>query len=108
MKTILAKDKNANVIVAGDHNEFLQSRSVIAPFNGILKDIDEVANVPPFERYTYTFTNENEQLDHIFLSHALQKRRPAVQHIHVNTWAPSYNDMTSDHDPSVARFYLCE
>lgn len=107
VKAVLSLDPNANIIVAGDHNEFVQTRSVFAAFSGILTEIDEASGVDPVERYTYVFDQNNEQLDHIFVSDAITKRGTDVQHIHVNNWAPSIDARASDHDPSVAIVRVC-
>jgi len=107
VKTILAEDANANVVVAGDHNEFLQTTSAFAGYSSILTDIDVVADVSPVERYTYVFDNTNEQLDHVFLSASLASRAVNVFHVHVNNWAPSLEARASDHDPTLAQFNIC-
>ncbi|THG99672.1 hypothetical protein EW026_g2728 [Hermanssonia centrifuga] len=74
-QALLALDPGASLIVAGDYNEFVQTRSVFAPFNNILFEVDEIANISIVERYTYVFDNENEQLDHIFVSKAVIERQ---------------------------------
>ena len=107
MSSILALDKSAPIIVAGDFNEFVQARSVYAPFDGILSEVDALANVPINERYTYVFDHQNEQLDHIFLSKAISERKVEVEHVHVNNWQPALADRASDHDPSIARVRIC-
>ncbi|KAL0960684.1 hypothetical protein HGRIS_005712 [Hohenbuehelia grisea] len=107
VKSILAKDPHANVVVGGDCNEFFQTRSAFASFKGKLTQIDEAAGVPQEERYTYVFDQNTEQLDHIFISKAIRARRPRIEHIHVNNWAPSFAARTSDHDPSVAKIRVC-
>lgn len=55
VKAILASDKHANIVIAGDFNELVQTRSVYAPFDGIVTEIDESAGLDPVERYTYIF-----------------------------------------------------
>ena len=62
INSILALDKNANIVIAGDFNEFVQTRSVFAPFDGILTEIDESSGVDPVERYTYIFDQNCQQL----------------------------------------------
>ncbi|KAJ6508882.1 DNase I-like protein [Mycena sanguinolenta] len=107
VKSILRLDPWANIVVAGDCNEYLQTRSVFSSLTSLLTDIDEVANIPPVERYTYVFDNNCEQLDHMFLSPALSSRGAEVEHIHVNNWAAKIAARVSDHDPSVARIRVC-
>lgn len=74
---------DANIIVAGDFNEFAQTRSVFASITEIMKEIDEVAGLDPVERYTYVYDQNTEQLDHVFLSPAIAARGAEVEHIHV-------------------------
>ncbi|KAI0689077.1 DNase I-like protein [Cytidiella melzeri] len=107
VKSLLSLDPLASVILAGDWNEFIQTRSVFEAFNGILVEVDGLAGIPTVERYTYVFDNLNEQLDHIFISPAMALRRVEAEHIHVNSWAASLNARASDHDPSVARLRIC-
>lgn len=107
MKTILAKDERANVVVGGDCNEFIMARSVFAPFNNILHEVDEVAGIPAVERYTYVFDHQNEQLDHLFVSGAIAARGLQVEHVHVNQFAETIEMRGSDHDPSIAKLNIC-
>jgi hypothetical protein len=62
INSIFALDKDADVVIAGDFNEFVQTRSVFAPFDGILTEIDESSGVDPVERYTYIFDQNCQQL----------------------------------------------
>lgn len=89
-------------------NEFLQTRSVFAPFDGLLTDINEVAGVPPSERYTYVYEQHAQEIDHILVSDAVKAKGASVDHVHVNTWATTKGRQASDHDPSVAKVWVCE
>lgn len=109
---ILAEDADANVIAAGDFNEFI-SVAPLQTFMNVsgLLDLDEVVGIPHEERYSYVFDMNTQELDHTFVSPSLSHRTPcsrrsAFQHLHVNTWADTANEV-SDHDPSVARFNVC-
>lgn len=62
INSILALDKHANIVIAGDFNEFVQTRSVFAPFDGILTEIDQNSGLDPVERYTYIFDQNCQQL----------------------------------------------
>ncbi|KAJ7134553.1 DNase I-like protein [Mycena epipterygia] len=104
---ILEQDANANVVVAGDCNEYIQTRTVFASLTPLLTDIDEVADIPAVERYTYVFDNNCEQLDHMFVSPSIGGRCAEVEHIHVNNWAATIDDRVSDHDPTVAKIRVC-
>ncbi|KAH8108668.1 Endonuclease/exonuclease/phosphatase [Phellopilus nigrolimitatus] len=107
VKSILKEDEQANIIAGGDCNEFLMARSVFKGFDGFLADADEIAGVPDVERYTYVFAQNNEQLDHIFVSDAIKARGVSVEHIHINNWAANVDERGSDHDPSVAKVAIC-
>ena len=108
MQDLLSLDPDANVIVGGDCNEYVQTRAVFAPFDGLLTELDEASGVPDVERYTYLFDQNSEQLDHLFVSDAIVGRGElAVEHVHVNNWAASKSARASDHDPSVAQVRIC-
>ncbi|KAF8917097.1 endonuclease/exonuclease/phosphatase [Mucidula mucida] len=107
VQTILDVDPDANVLVAGDFNEYAQTRSVFASITELLQETDEIAGIAPVERYTYVFDQNTQQLDHIFISDALALRGVEVEHIHVNNWSPSYDERISDHDPTVGKVRLC-
>lgn len=62
ISSILALDANANVVIAGDFNEFIQTSSVFAPFKDVVTEIDESSGVDPMERYTYIFDQSCQQL----------------------------------------------
>ena len=71
---ILAIDPEANIIVAGDFNEYTQTRSVFAAFDGVVTELDGAAGVPDVERYTYLYDQNSQQLDHAFASSAVVAR----------------------------------
>ena len=104
---ILAEDENANIIVAGDFNEF----AFVEPLENFLaisnlRDMDEAANIPQLERYTYLFDMNSQELDHMYISQAL-KPKAQYEHVHINTWA-ALAEQISDHDPSVAKLNICK
>ncbi|KAH0278064.1 DNase I-like protein, partial [Aureobasidium melanogenum] len=104
---ILAEDKKAKIIVAGDFNEF----AFVQPLENFenvsnLRDLDEAANIPELERYTYLFDMNSQELDHMYISQAL-KPKAQYEHVHINTWATKAQQI-SDHDPSVAKLNICK
>ncbi|KAH7873218.1 Endonuclease/exonuclease/phosphatase [Lentinula edodes] len=107
VQSVLDIDSKANILVAGDCNEYLETRSVFASLTDIMSEMDELADVDPVERYTYVFDQNSEQLDHAFVSTALSNRQNAIQHIHVNNWMANIDERASDHDPSVGKVRLC-
>ncbi|KAH7920973.1 DNase I-like protein [Leucogyrophana mollusca] len=107
VKTIHSADSQASILVGGDCNEYLFTTSVFAPFDGLLTDIDSIANIPAAERYTYVYNGVSEQLDHLFVSDAVKARGVRAEHVHVNNWAASLSKRASDHDPTVAQVQVC-
>ena len=107
---ILAQDKKASIIAAGDFNEFatVEPLERFVQISG-LRDLDVVCGLPEVERYTYTFGSSQQQLDHMFVSPSIAKYvgRRDFEHVHVNTWAAE-EDVASDHDPTVARLNVCK
>ncbi|QDL08754.1 hypothetical protein DP113_13350 [Brasilonema octagenarum UFV-E1] len=100
VQNILAADSNANVVVAGDLNDYQFSN----PLN-ILKSAgltDLVENLPENERYTFKVVGNAQVLDHILASSNLNNNSE-FDVVHINS---EFTDQVSDHDPSVARFNL--
>lgn len=108
VESILYKDVNASIIVAGDMNEYIQTQQVFQSLSELLSDINVISGVPPEERYTYVYEQNMQEIDHIFISDAIARRGTEVEHVHVNTWAPSVGERASDHDPTVAKVWVCE
>lgn len=65
---------------------------------------DEVAKVPPEERYTTTIGQNSLQYDHAFISPRLQTGGAEVEHIHINNWVQRTGH---GRDPSVSRVKFC-
>ncbi|EPE06755.1 endonuclease exonuclease phosphatase family protein [Ophiostoma piceae UAMH 11346] len=104
---IIGLDSDARVIMAGDLNEYavVQPVKTFASVSGLI-DINDAANIPLEERYTYTYDMDMEELDHMFVSPAIAAESLEAEHLHINTWV-SYDDQVSDHDPTVAKLNLC-
>ncbi|KAF2262122.1 DNase I-like protein [Lojkania enalia] len=105
--SILSHSPTAKIVSAGDFNEFafvepLESFSRISQSN----DLDAVTRIRDEERYTYLFDMNAQQLDHMYVSRALQKRAK-YEHLHINTWVDR-SAQISDHDPSVAKLDVCD
>lgn len=103
---VLKFDKNANIVIAGDFNEF----SGVSPMVKFVKDtglteIDEVVKIKPAERYSYSYDGNCQTLDHMFVSKSVKKGTKGYEHLHVNTWWPV--EQVSDHDPAVGLFDVC-
>jgi len=92
----------------GDFNDFAFVRplTTFASLSG-MTNIFDVVNTPPRERYTYSFQNAQQALDHIYLSpHVVANGGVRHNVLHVNTWDARANAV-SDHDPSVAKVNVC-
>jgi predicted extracellular nuclease len=97
---VLALDKDANVIVLGDINDFEFSETVeILEGGGALTTLMKI--LPPTERYSYVFEGNSQVLDQILVSSAILKRDPAYDPVHVNAEFADARQ-ASDHDPQVA------
>ena len=95
---LLAADRNANIVVAGDLNDYPFSPAVqTLTAGGALKDL--IASVPEAERYSYVFEGQSQVLDHILASKA--PRGVDYDVVHINA---EFADQASDHDPQVIRF----
>jgi predicted extracellular nuclease len=103
VKSVLAVDPKANVVLAGDFNDYQFSPAVTTLTDNGSTLTDLIGTLPENERYTYVFNGISQVLDHIFVTKALSAGGPAaVQYdvIHVNS---EFAAQASDHDPQVVR-----
>jgi predicted extracellular nuclease len=96
---VLAKDKDANVIVLGDINDFEFSETIEILEGDELTTLMRI--LPPTERYSYVFEGNSQVLDQILVSAAILKRAPAYDVVHVNAEFADARQ-ASDHEPQVA------
>ena len=98
---ILAVERDANVIVLGDLNDFEFSNSLTALEDGrTLNTL--VESLPQTERYSYVFEGNSQTLDHIVVSSNLYRpNRLEYDIVHVNS---EFAAQASDHEPQVAHF----
>ncbi|WP_370945294.1 endonuclease/exonuclease/phosphatase family protein [Amycolatopsis sp. cg5] len=95
---LLAADSRANIVVAGDLNDYPFSPAVkTLTAGGALTDL--IATVPESERYSYVFEGQSQVLDHILASKAPRGLDYDVVHINAE-----FAQQASDHDPQVLRF----
>jgi predicted extracellular nuclease len=95
---LLAADPNADVVVAGDLNDYQFSPALqILTQGGALTDL--MNTLPENERYSYVFDGNSQVLDHILVSKALKKVDYDV--VHINS---EFAQRSSDHDPQIVRF----
>jgi predicted extracellular nuclease len=100
--SIRAVDANANVILAGDINDFEFSQTVAILGESGLTSLMET--LPQAERYSYVFEGNSQVLDQILVSpNLLNGFEIDYDPVHVNS---EFADQASDHDPQVARLDL--
>ncbi|MEU9758298.1 endonuclease/exonuclease/phosphatase family protein [Streptomyces sp. NPDC001834] len=98
VKKLLSVQRNADVLVVGDINDFEFSGTTKAlTAGGVLSPAIE--SLPRAERYSYVYQGNSQVLDQILTS-------PSVGHfeydsVHINAEFAAQN---SDHDPQVLRF----
>ncbi len=98
VKELLAADKRANVIVAGDLNDYQFSPALKAlTAGGALTDL--VDRLPRKERYGYVYQGNSQVLDHILTSRHVSRVDYDIVHINAE-----FADQASDHDPQVLRW----
>ena len=107
---VLADDPQADVIVLGDLNDFLDSEPVDVLSGGRLRNV--LFDVEKPSRYTYIYTGESEVLDHVLVSADLEMEFQGVMPFHINADfpVPEVEDDTlrrsSDHDAVLTWFRL--
>jgi hypothetical protein len=96
-------DRNADVVVVGDLNDYDFSGTT-SILTGSHRLVDLPGTLPVQQRYTYVYEGNSEVLDHILLSPALAKPRTYdYQPVHLNS---EFADQISDHDPQIVRLEL--
>jgi predicted extracellular nuclease len=92
-----AIDPSANIVVAGDINDFEFSPTVDAlTEGGALTALMET--LPVNERYSYVFQGNSQTLDQILVGGRMKTDDYDVVHINAE-----FFDQASDHDPQVVR-----
>ncbi|WP_284618399.1 endonuclease/exonuclease/phosphatase family protein [Aquabacterium humicola] len=101
VEALLAENPHANVIVAGDLNDFEFSNPVERLKDAGLDALIET--LPANERYSYNFEGNAQTLDHVMASDRLMGHLAGFDVVHINS---EFFDQMSDHDPSVAAFTI--
>lgn len=101
VKEILKAQKNADVVVLGDINDFEFSRTTqLLEKDGALWSA--IKSLPRSERYTYTYQGNAQVLDQILVSPSIRwSPGRSYDSVHINS---EFHDQISDHDPQVLRF----
>jgi len=105
VRRLLDIDRDANVVVLGDLNDFDFSDTLQVLERGRSNDTRfELVNLwrglPRAERYSYIFEGNAQTLDHILVSPNLLRTRPALDPVHLNS---EFFEQESDHEPLVSR-----
>lgn len=89
---------SANVVVAGDLNDFQFSETLATLTDGgaLTSLID---TLPAEEQYSYVYEGNSQVLDHILVSDSL--RRVDYDVVRINA---EFAEQASDHDPQIVRF----
>ncbi|HET6500748.1 MAG TPA: endonuclease/exonuclease/phosphatase family protein [Amycolatopsis sp.] len=95
---LLAADPGANIVVAGDLNDY-QFSSALQVLTAGHALTDLITTLPVAEQYSYVYEGNSQVLDHILVSPAL--RRADYDVVHVNA---EFAQQASDHDPQIVRF----
>ena len=97
VKSLLAADTNAKVVVLGDLNDYEFSQTVTSLTAGrVLTPL--IRTLPQAQRYTYVYDGNSQTLDHILTSAAITAFDYDVVHINAE-----FADQASDHDPQIVR-----
>ncbi|MBH5334257.1 endonuclease/exonuclease/phosphatase family protein [Streptomyces pactum] len=97
VKELLAIDPRADVVVAGDLNDYEFSPALrTLTDGGVLTDL--VRRLPRQERYGYVYNGNSQVLDHVLTSRHVRQVEYDIVHINAE-----FADQASDHDPQVAR-----
>ncbi|MFE3944363.1 endonuclease/exonuclease/phosphatase family protein [Streptomyces sp. NPDC059118] len=98
VKKLLSVQKNADVLVVGDINDFEFSGTAKAlTAGGVL--YPAIKSLPRPERYTYVYQGNSQVLDQILTSPSIRDFQ--YDSVHINA---EFADQNSDHDPQVIRF----
>jgi len=100
-KTVLGVDTAANLVLAGDFNDYQFSGSLTTLTDNGATLTDLINTLPVNERYTYVYNGVSQVLDHIIVAKGLTDVEYDV--VHLNS---EFADQVSDHDPQVLRARL--
>ena len=98
VKDVLAADPDANIVLAGDFNDYQFAAPILRLTDNGATLTDLILTLPENERYTYVYNGVSQVLDHIFLSKAVTDYQYEVVHLNAE-----FAGQASDHDPQVVR-----
>ncbi|QDQ10861.1 endonuclease/exonuclease/phosphatase [Streptomyces spectabilis] len=98
VRKVRAAERNADVVVLGDINDFEFSPATQAlEAGGALRA--GIKSLPRAERYSYVYQGNSQVLDQILVSPGVG--RFAYDSVHINA---EFSAQNSDHDPQIVRF----
>ncbi|HEX8229206.1 MAG TPA: lamin tail domain-containing protein, partial [Chloroflexia bacterium] len=107
--SMLNVNANANVVVAGDINDFQFSQTMNYLETGTISATGDlelqnlIETLPLSEQYTYVFDGNSQALDHALVSPNMLTYLVQYDVVHMNA---EFDPQVSDHDPAVARFNI--
>lgn len=104
VQSVQADNPKANIVALGDFNDFEFSAPLqVLEKAGLVNMINEL---PPEDRYTYTYQGNSQVLDHIFVSEHL-RATANVDALHINAdYSSVSGKRASDHDPVIVQLDL--
>ncbi len=98
---LLAADKNANIVILGDFNDFHFSESLQCLHKDGLYNL--VYDIPVERRYTYNYEGNSQILDNIIVSENMRAKKPEIDAVKINADF-HFNEQAADHDPLISGF----
>lgn len=99
VQALQQKDKNANIVVLGDFNDYEFSKPIEALKGTELTNM--IDKLDPSTRYSYNYLGREQTLDHILVSNNLANS--AIDAVHMNADFRPENGSHSDHDAIVVK-----
>jgi len=100
---ILSINKNSNVLILGDYNDFHFSDSLKSLNTNGLYNL--IYDVPLNRRYSYNYEGNSQILDNVIVSENLKKRKYEIDIVHINSDFHFLN-RNADHDPVLYSVYF--
>lgn len=104
VESVKQDDKDANVVVLGDLNDFEFSKPLQTLETAGL--VNMIKELPREDRYSYTYQGNSQVLDHILVTENL-KAHTEVDALHINAdYSGVSGKRASDHDPVLVQIDL--
>ncbi|MFK4475407.1 putative extracellular nuclease [Paenibacillus sp. RC73] len=103
VKSVLAQNHQANIVVLGDLNDFQFSETLALVRGQELTNL--VDKLDEKERYSYIYEGNSQTLDHLLVSPSISESS-VLDIVHINADFSAADGRVSDHDPLVAQIGL--